>query len=81
MLGNVQAINTRGFGGFHKFQPFVKQSRQRPVAMLDMIKQFDLHNAFRSLSISCAPAWPPNISSFLAASRPADPCQCNPHRS
>ena len=56
MLGNVQAINTRGFGGFRKFQPFVKQSRQRPVAMLNMVKQSDLHNAFRSLSISCAPA-------------------------
>jgi hypothetical protein len=38
MLGNVQAVNAGGFGGFDKFQPFVEQPRQRPFAMLDVIK-------------------------------------------
>ena len=38
MLGDMQAINAGGFGGFHKLQTFVEQLRQRPVAMLDVIK-------------------------------------------
>ena len=80
MLGNVQAINAGRFGGFHKFQPFIKQFRQRPLAMLDMVKQSDLHNAFRSLSISYAPVWRPNIR-LLAANRPVVPCRCNRQRS
>jgi len=67
MFGNVQTINTGGFGGFYKFQPLVKQSRQRPVAMLDMIKQSDLHNAFRSLSIPYKPGL--QLSGICSASR------------
>ena len=49
MLGDVQAVNTGGIGGFDEFQPLVEQLRQRPVAMFDMIKQSDLHYAFRWL--------------------------------
>jgi hypothetical protein len=54
MLGNVQAINAGGFGGFHKLQPLVKKLGQRPLAVFDMIKQSDLHDAFHSASISRA---------------------------
>jgi len=42
----VEAVNACGFGGFDKFHPLIKQPRQRPIAMLDMIKQSDLHNSF-----------------------------------
>jgi hypothetical protein len=38
MLGDVQAVNPGGFGRFYELQPLVKQLRQRPVAMFDMIK-------------------------------------------
>src|SRR6516165_11921973 len=54
MLGNVQAVNAGCLGGFSKVQPLVKQPRQRPITVLDMIKQSHLHRAslgqiFRSI--------------------------------
>jgi hypothetical protein len=45
MLGDVQAIDTGGVGGFGKSQPFVKQPGQRPFAVLDVIEKPDFHGA------------------------------------
>ncbi len=45
VLGKVQAIHAGRIGRFGELQALVEQRRERPRAILDVVKQSDFHGA------------------------------------
>jgi hypothetical protein len=54
MFRHVQAVDAGVVGRLGKGQPFIEQRGERPVAMLDVIKQSDFHCCCKLLPASRA---------------------------